>query len=141
MEKMITITKSDYLQLKTMVFQERRKLQEALWNLDLFESVITNAGKVESQSIASNYVTMGSKVRIFDMETGKTRIVEVTYPQDSDSRNFKVSVLSDLGTAIFGHSIGTMIYYNSSVGKKKIRIDEILFQPEAYGVYNDSFRY
>jgi regulator of nucleoside diphosphate kinase len=84
---------------------------------------------------------MGSKVKVYDMETGKTRIVEVTYPQDSDSRNFKVSVLSDLGTAILGHSIGTMIYYNSSVGKKKMRIDEILFQPEAYGVYNDNFRY
>jgi regulator of nucleoside diphosphate kinase len=141
MEKMITITKSDYQQLKTMVFQERRKLQEALWNLDLFESVIANSDKVESEAITSNFVTMGSKVKVYDMETGKTRIVEVTYPQDSDSRNFKVSVLSDLGTAILGHSIGTMIYYNSSVGKKKMRIDEILFQPEAYGVYNDNFRY
>jgi hypothetical protein len=63
MEKMITITKSDYQQLKTMVFQERRKLQEALWNLDLFESVIANSDKVESEAITSNFVISNFTVR------------------------------------------------------------------------------
>ena len=139
MKKMINITRADYKRLKAMVLHERKKLEENLSHLDLFESIISNADIMDSQLIPSNYVTMGTKIKIFDMETGKTRLAEVTYPHDSASRNDKISVLSELGRAVFGHSKGTMVYYNSSLGKKKIRIDEIIFQPEAYGIYDDAF--
>jgi len=59
MRKTITITESDYLKLTDMINYQKKRRQEALWNLSLFKATILDAEKVNSKDIPSQCVTIG----------------------------------------------------------------------------------
>jgi regulator of nucleoside diphosphate kinase len=48
----------------------------------------------------------------------------------------KISVLAPIGTAILGCGVGDTVEWRVPGGIKKVRIEEILYQPEAEGQYS-----
>ncbi len=57
-------------------------------------------------------------------------------PDKADLKMNKISIFSAIATALIGYKIGDEIEWCAPAGMTKIKIEEILYQPEAAGDYN-----
>jgi regulator of nucleoside diphosphate kinase len=131
----IYITKFDLARLKELLqvgisFKERdRDYLESLQN------ELDRAHVVDSAAIPHNVVTMNSRVRLKDMETGEEKIYTLVFPSDADIARNRILILAPIGTAILGYRRGDTVDWLVPAGKRKFRIQEVLYQPEAAGHY------
>jgi regulator of nucleoside diphosphate kinase len=78
---------------------------------------------------------MNSRVRLKDLETNEEKVYTLVFPSEADLSQQKIYVLAPIGTAILGYRIGDTVEWRVSAGVKNMRIEDILFQPEAEGHY------
>ncbi|NUM60709.1 MAG: GreA/GreB family elongation factor, partial [Ignavibacteriaceae bacterium] len=55
----------------------------------------------------------------------------IVYPEFADSSKNKISILAPVGTALLGYKVGDIVEWSVPAGKRKFRIKEMLYQPEA----------
>lgn len=104
---------------------------EAAENL---ESELASAVVVDPEQIPANVVTMGSRVRFRDEESGQIREITLVYPKDADPQTGKVSILAPVGAALIGLAVGEIVDWPLPGGRRKrLRLEEILYQPESAG--------
>jgi regulator of nucleoside diphosphate kinase len=60
----------------------------------------------------------------------------LVFPGDADSARGKVSILAPIGTAVLGYKIGDMIEWEVPAGRKRFKVEQIVYQPEAAGDYH-----
>ena len=106
-------------------------------NLSLLDSPelkrrLAAATRVSSDAVAAQLVTMNSIVRYRDPATGGRAEVQVVYPQDARSRlRGRCSVLSPLGLALLGASVGDLVEDDAGAARRRLYIEEVLHQPES----------
>jgi len=76
-------------------------------------------------------VRMGSQVRYCDDKTGETRDVVLVYPHEADITLKRVSVLTPVGAALIGMSVGQAIEFSNAGpqqailnGTRRVRLTE-----------------
>ncbi|MFB9223434.1 bifunctional GNAT family N-acetyltransferase/nucleoside diphosphate kinase regulator [Paracoccus cavernae] len=95
------------------------------------EHEIERATVVLPQEVIGSVVTMNSEVLLkLDDEP---RQVALVYPHDADEESGKLSVLSDLGTAVLGHQEGDIIDWLVADRTRRIQIEKVIYQPESCG--------
>jgi regulator of nucleoside diphosphate kinase len=94
------------------------------------QRVLEHAVVVSSDAIPPQVVTMNSQVILIDETTGERRLVCVVYPVDADPTAGRISVLDELGTALLGASPGDTIECDFSGGANRLRVEEVVDQPE-----------
>jgi len=109
--------------------QDREDLQ------DLAEE-LANADVVPSKNIPADVVTMNSKVALRDLNTSEEMIYRLVFPGDANIDEGAISVLAPVGTAILGYTKGDIVEWPVPSGMRRIRIEDILYQPEAAGDYH-----
>lgn len=97
---------------------------------------LNSATIVKPEQIPSNVVTMNSIVRISFLNANKTIEFQIVYPNQANVKNNKISIFSPIATALIGYKIGDEIDWIVPAGVTKIRIENIVYQPEAAGHYN-----
>lgn len=97
---------------------------------------LERAEVVESTEIPANVITMNSMVLLKDMESGEERQYTLVFPRQANIEQNKISVLAPVGTAMIGCRIGHVISWNAPAGQRKMRVEKILYQPEAAGDYH-----
>ena len=60
----------------------------------------------------------------------------LVYPQDADDSAGKLSVYSDIGTAILGYKEGDAFDWRIPNRTRRISIEKVLYQPEAAGDFD-----
>lgn len=80
-------------------------------------------------------VTMNSKVALLDLDTSERMEYVLAFPKDANIGNGSISVLAPIGTAILGYAKGDVVEWPVPSGTRRIRIEDILYQPEAAGDY------
>lgn len=135
METQLQITKLDYQRLNNLIHSMKKKSKDDLINLEVLENEIDRAKKVEPRKIKPEFVTMNSELELIDLDSKRSMKFKLVYPEEADFRQGKLSVLSPLGSALIGYRKGDEILFRVPAGKKKVRIENILFQPEASGEY------
>lgn len=124
----IYITELDKARLKSLVAVESGP--------DVFEleHEIERAIVVDPFNVAENVVTMNSKalLQVDDEELE----VALVYPEDADDSAGKLSVCSGLGTAILGFKEGDAFNWRIPHRTCHIRIEKVLYQPEAAGDFH-----
>jgi regulator of nucleoside diphosphate kinase len=93
------------------------------------------ARMVKPENISEHVVTMNSAVFLKGLSNGREIEITVTYPDDSDNRERKVSVFSSIGMALLGSEVGDTVSWNVPTGTGQFRIIKITYQPEAVGHY------
>ncbi len=88
---------------------------------------------VSSEAVPRDVVTMNSHVRYVDEATGERRSVKIVYPDDADARHGKISVLAPVGAALLGLSLGQSIEWEFPGGRRRVRVEEVVYQPESSG--------
>lgn len=121
----IYVTEIDKARLQSLIaFGAARPLAD-------LEHEIERAIEVEPQSVTGDVVTMNSRV-VLRLDDEKQEVALV-YPQDADERARKVSVFSEVGTAILGYQEGDVIDWTMAERTRRIRIEKVVYQPEAFG--------
>lgn len=104
---------------------------------DDLEAELARADIVEPRAVPSAVVTMNSTVRFQVESSSETFALTLVYPRDMDSSSSKISILAPVGSALLGLSQGDEIEWpKPGGGNLRVRIDEVLYQPERSGEYH-----
>jgi len=96
-----------------------------------------NRGKiVEPKDIPKDVITMNSMVRLKDLDSGEEMTYTLVFPGIADISKNKISILAPIGTALIGYKVGDIIEWKVPAGLRKLKVEEILYQPEAAGDYH-----
>lgn len=97
---------------------------------------LTRADIVEPQDMPPGVVTMNSTVR-FDLGAGEEQLcLTLAYPKDMKTVRNGISVLTPIGTALLGLSVGDKIDWPRPDGQlMEVSILDVLYQPERAGEY------
>ena len=103
-------------------------------NVVALEEEIEAAEVVERSEIPADVVTMNSRIRFVDEESGDETEVTLVYPSEADASAGRVSVLAPVGTALLGLSVGQSIEWPMPTGQsRRLRVVAVPYQPEAAG--------
>jgi regulator of nucleoside diphosphate kinase len=97
---------------------------------------VARAKVVSAQKVPSDVVTMNSKVRLRDLESGAELTYTLVFPSDADIAEGAISVLAPVGTALLGYATGDDVEWPVPAGTRRLRIEEVLYQPEAAGDFH-----
>jgi regulator of nucleoside diphosphate kinase len=132
----IWLTAQDYNRLRHLLAELTRQSRGIEAGLDTVEEILELARVVQPEKVPGNVVTMNSRVLFEDVRTQEKGTVTVVYPADTDPASGKISVLSPVGAALLGESEGEEVELPLPHGQtRRIRIDSVLYQPEAQGDY------
>lgn len=104
--------------------------------LESLERELDRAHVVAPTAIPRDVVTMNSCVRLKDVEMGEEKVYTLVFPSEADIKANKISILAPIGTAILGYKAGDLIEWPVPAGVKTLRIETVLYQPEAAGRYD-----
>lgn len=135
-ERMIHITKFDMDRLNELIDGLRLSPKANQANLDLLEKELYRGVLVDPQDIPHDVITMNSKVSITDTDSGEKMTYTLVFPSAANIAENKLSVLAPLGMALLGYRVGDIIEWPVPSGIRKLKVDEIIYQPEAAGDYH-----
>jgi len=129
----IYITEFDYNRLSGLIDRARERNGDDREYLNKLETELDRAEIVDPKEIRADVVTMRSKVRLKDLMSGESNTYSLVFPTEANFAEGKISVLAPIGTAILGYKRGDTIEWPVPSGLRKLKIEEILYQPEASG--------
>lgn len=135
-QRKIFITAFDKKRLDELVATARRQGGHGFGDLVGLASELTRAQIVEPSDIPSNVITMNSKVLLRDLDTSEDETYSLVFPGDADVASGAISVLAPIGTGILGYKEGDVVEWPVPAGKRRIKIEKILYQPEAAGDFD-----
>ena len=91
---------------------------------------LQNAVLVPSEEVPPDVVTMQCRVVLAEVATGQRRMVSIVYPSEAGSEEGRISVLDALGAQLFGACVGDTIDCHGADGPNRLRIEEMIYQPE-----------
>lgn len=129
----IFITDQDMQRLRHLLNSARRPLSKDHEHVEMLEQELDRAQIVSPSQVPEDVVTMNSRVRVKDVETDEDKTYTLVFPRDADFAQGKISVLAPIGTAILGYRVGDVIEWRVPGGRRKLRLEEVMYQPEAAG--------
>lgn len=131
----IQITRFDKARLMRLL----RSLDAAAENrddIDGLERELGRGAEVDSTEVPPDVVTMNSTVRVTDLDANTTHLYTIVFPGDADFEKGRISILSPLGTALLGYRAGDVVTWEMPRGTRRLRIEELVYQPEAAGDFH-----
>ena len=133
MRDRIYITEADFEKLRRLVEGRRSGAGRDSEYLDILEQELDRADVVEAEAIPQDVVTMNSEVRLKDLDSGEIKVYRLVFPSQARTEN-SISVLAPVGTALLGYRVGDVIEWRVPKGIRRLKVLEVLYQPEAAGV-------
>lgn len=136
MTRIVAVSQTDFDRLS--------KLLDSEWtlaiggqrpHLELLKQKLQEADVVESSEMSPDIVTMNSTLYLKDVNRRETDIYTLVYPDEACISEGKLSILSPLGSELFGRRVGEVIHFK--VGEKELhkRVEKLSFQPERVGAF------
>ena len=133
-QETIVLTRNDYGRLKELLADLQRRAEGVQAGVETLEEILDFARVVQPDEVPANIVTMNSRVLFEDVRTGERGTVTIVFPADTDVSTRRISILSPVGAALIGESQGAEVELPVPHGQtRRIRILEVLYQPEAQG--------
>lgn len=134
-KRIIDLTEFDFERLSAIIKTANPKNRNKIHLQELAEELLQ--GEVVSPTeIPKDVITMNSQVRLKDLDSGEEVIYWLVFPHAADINHQKISILAPIGTALIGYRVGDIIEWNVPAGLKRLKVEEILYQPEAAGDYH-----
>ena len=131
----IYITEHDHEHLSALIESNRERNASDMEYLLTLEEELDRAVIVDPKEIPADVITMRSQVRLKDLVSGEANIYSLVFPTEANVSEGKISILAPIGTAILGYKRGDTIEWPVPSGLRRIKVDEVLYQPEAAGEY------
>lgn len=135
-ESTIYITEVDLARLRKLIEAARDSdVDSNMPYMNKLEDELDRANIVDPKEIPMDAITMRSKVRLKDLESRKEMIYSLVFPNEADVDEGRISVLAPVGTAMIGYRVGDIIEWEVPSGLRRLKVEEVLYQPEASGDY------
>ena len=135
-ESTIYITEVDLARLRKLIEAARDNgVDLNTPYMNKLEDELDRANIVDPKEIAMDAITMRSKVRLKDLESRKEMIYSLVFPNEADVDEGRISVLAPIGTAMIGYRAGDIIEWEVPAGLRRLKVEEVIYQPEASGDY------
>ena len=135
-ERALFITEKDYRRLNELLDVAESFDYRDRNDLKTLEAELKRTRVVDSRKVPGKVVTMNTRLRLRDLDTQGVSEVTVVFPSDADVDAGKISVLSPVGTAVLGYAEGDTIEWTVPAGKRRLLIEQVLYQPEAAGDFH-----
>jgi regulator of nucleoside diphosphate kinase len=119
----IVVAEADYVRLRYLIESSRRSSQRDAQHLDGLEQELERA--IVVGEIPNDVVTMNSRVRVRDMNSGREVTYEIVFPRHADATKNRISVLAPIGTGLLGYSLGTTVEWQVPSGIRRFCILEV----------------
>jgi regulator of nucleoside diphosphate kinase len=134
--RIIYITDNDMRRLRELIIVAREFGKEDEMYLQELENELNRGKVVKPQDIPPNVITMNSEVYLRDLNTKKEITYRLVFPEHADASQGRISILAPIGTALRGYSVADIIEWKVPAGTAKLKVEKILYQPEAAGDYH-----
>jgi len=102
-------------------------------HLHALEALLQDAQAIDPSEVSEDVVTMNATVEIRDLDTEERETYTIVYPERADISLNRMSVLAPIGTAVLGCRAGDVVEVRVPSGRRRIRIEDIHYQPERSG--------
>ena len=127
----LILEKKEYVYIKRILnisgYAEDHETQRCLAKLS---EELKTAHIVDEDEMPYDVVRFNSKVTVV-FNNGIQETVQVVIPMDRDIKTNKISVLTPMGSALFGYSEGDTVLWDFPSGKQQIKITDVQ-QEETY---------
>jgi regulator of nucleoside diphosphate kinase len=132
----IIVNRLDYTRIKRCIDDAKQIKSISTEEAEKLMKELDSAKIVPPEKIPSNVVTMNSIVKLSFLNNNKQVQFQIVYPDQANLKEHKISIFSPIATALIGYKVADEIEWIVPAGLTKIRIDEIIYQPEAAGDYS-----
>ena len=132
----IYITDFDMERLRKLIEGAAGRSPKDREYIESLSEELDKAEVVPSKEIPADVVTMNSNLRVTDLDTGKEMVLRLVFPSESDFDRGRISILAPIGTALIGYRVGDTVEWQVPSGRRRLRIEEVLYQPEAAGDFH-----
>lgn len=88
------------------------------------------------KEIPRNVVTLNSRVALRNLDSGHRLVLTVADPHDATPFGDRLSVAGPAGTALLGKRVGQIVHWKIGSKKRRFRVEQVLYQPEAAGDFD-----
>lgn len=134
--KPVQITEFDLHRLQQLLEEASHTNFRGREDLANLQAELARAEIVAPHHVSRNVITMNSTVVLLDLETEEEETYTLVFPEAADIAAGKISVLAPIGTAMLGYEVGDIFEWAVPVGKRSLKVKEILYQPEAAGDFH-----
>ena len=134
-ERKLHITDSDMRRLRKLLEGSHNWNQKDREYLEDLEDELDRAVIVSSRKVPPDIVTMNTQMRVKDLDSGKEMTIQLVFPSEADYERGKISIMAPIGTALIGYGVGDTVEWRVPAGIRRLKIQEVLYQPEAAGQY------
>jgi regulator of nucleoside diphosphate kinase len=124
----IIVSDADVYRLRGLLGAARGEFLD-LAHVDELRSELERAIVLPSGEVPHGVVTMGAKVQVRDLGSGRIEGFELVYPRDAEASAHRLSVLAPLGTALLGNSEGDAVEWRMPGGTRCFRIERVMQAP------------
>ena len=135
-DRTIYITRYDMQRLTELISDIRGFDHNERDDLRQLETELGRGQLVAPGDVPRDVITMNSIARLTDLDTGEDMVYRLVFPKDADIRQGRISVLAPIGTAMLGYRVGDIFEWSVPEGKRRLRVEKVLYQPEAAGDYD-----
>jgi regulator of nucleoside diphosphate kinase len=132
MNRTIYITQQDMNRLRSLIDSMKSSRED----LKALSAELEQARVVASAAIPADLITMNSKAQVRDLEDDEVMTYTLVFPAKANVDEGQLSVLAPIGTAMLGHRVGDEFEWHVPAGAIRLRVEKVLYQPEAAGHYN-----
>lgn len=130
-ERAIQVTNEDMQTLKALLDARLNTNGRDQQHLQVLAQELDRADIVPSNEIASDVITLHSRVVVRDLDSGREATYTLSLPADAEATQNKISILAPLATALLGYREGDEIEWSMPGGKRRLKVVTVLYQPEA----------
>lgn len=91
----------------------------------ILEQLINNAKIIDKDEVSTDFVGIGTNVKIQNLDTGDIFEYSIVGSKEADPLNFKISDESPVGKALMGKKVGDVVEVSVPAGKFRYKILEI----------------
>ncbi|MBE0564512.1 MAG: nucleoside diphosphate kinase regulator [Krumholzibacteria bacterium] len=135
-KRKLYITEFDKSRLEGLIAAARESGSQDRKELAPLIEELSKGEVVPPRDVPPDVVTMNSKVVLRDLATSEEMTYVLVFPGDVDVEAGAISVLAPVGTAILGYAKGDTVEWPVPAGTRRLRIEDVLYQPEAAGDYH-----
>lgn len=130
------VSRLDLARLEGLIRRARLGAHRDAEYLDSLEARLESARSVPAADVPDDIVTMNTRVRLWNRETGVRAVYTLVFPENADANQNKISVVAPLGAALLGARQGDTVVWPTPDGEQRMTVEAILYQPEAAGHYH-----
>ena len=117
----LAVSESDYRKLSQLVEVSRSTATDEL------DGELCKADVLPDNALPETFVALYDTVVFRDIDTGRTRMVSIVMPWESNVSKSQISILSPVGIALIGEPLGTRVVWPLLNGQRaNLEIEKII---------------